>query len=61
MRDGLGRVLGRRIVTANGPWNQTVSYTGEPAARPARVEAVAESAKDGSLVCIVQRRVTLVP
>jgi len=60
VRDGLGRVVGRRIVTARGPWSQTVSYN--IASRQAgTLEAVAESAKDGALVCIVQRRVTLVP
>jgi hypothetical protein len=60
VRDGLGRVVGRRIVTANGPWSQTVSYTGVSGSQHGTVEAVAESAKDGSLVCIVQRRVMLV-
>jgi hypothetical protein len=61
VRDGLGRVVGRRIVTANGPWNRTVSYSGVSGPQHGTVEAVAESAKDGSLVCIVQRRVMLVP
>jgi hypothetical protein len=61
VRDGLGRVVGRRIVTANGPWNQTVSYSGVSGAQHGTVEAVAESAKDGSLACIVQRLVMLVP
>ncbi len=61
VRDGLGRVVGRRIVTANGPWNQTVTYSGVSGRQHGMVEAVAESAKDGSLVCIVQRIVTLVP
>jgi hypothetical protein len=59
VRDGLGRVVGRRIVTANGPWSQTVSYNINPS-QNGTLEAVAESAKDGSLVCIVQRRVRLV-
>ena len=53
VRDGLGRIVGRRIVTANGPWNQTFSHTGVSGPRHGTVEAVAESAKDGSLVCIV--------
>lgn len=61
VRDGLGRVLGRRIVTANGPWNQTVSYPVGTSPQAGTVAAVAKSAKDGSLVCIVQRRVSLVP
>ena len=61
VRDGLGRVLGRRIVTANGPWSQTVSYPVGTSRQAGTVEAVAESAKDGALVCIVQRRVALYP
>jgi len=61
VRDARGRVVGRRIVTARGPWNETVSYTGVSARQAGTLEAVADSAKDGSLVCIVQRRVTLVP
>jgi hypothetical protein len=61
VRDGLGRVVGRRIVTANGPWNRTVSYSGVSGRQHGTVEAVADSAKDGSLACIVQRRVMLVP
>ena len=61
VRNARGSVVGRRIVTANGPWNQTVSYTGIASRQAGTVEGVAESAKDGSLVCIVQRRVTLVP
>ncbi len=61
VRDRLGRVLGRRIVTANGPWSQTVSYPVGTVRQAGTLEAVAESAKDGALVCIVQRRVTLVP
>jgi hypothetical protein len=61
VRDGLGRVLGRRTVTANGPWNQTVSYPVGTSAQAGTLEAVAESAKDGALVCIVQRRVRLEP
>jgi hypothetical protein len=61
VRDGRGRVVGRRIVTANGPWSQTVSYGGVSSRQAGTAEAVADSAKDGSLVCIVQRRVTLVP
>jgi hypothetical protein len=61
VRDGVGRVVGRRIVTANGPWSQAVPYAGVSRPRHGTVEAVAESAKDGSLVCIVQWRVMLVP
>jgi|GEM_PF-1816747 len=61
VRDARGRSIGRRIVTARGPWNQTVSYSGVTSRQAGTVEAVAESAKDGSLVCLVQRRVTLAP
>ena len=61
VRDASGRSVGRRIVTANGPWDQTVTPSGVTRAQAATVEAVAESAKDGSLVCIVQVRVALVP
>ncbi len=61
VRNARGSVVGRRIVTANGAWNQTVSYTGIETRQFGTVEAVADSAKDGALVCIVQRRVTLVP
>jgi hypothetical protein len=61
VRDVRGRVVGRRIVTARGPWSQTVSYSGVGSRQAGTVEAVADSAKDGSLACIVQRRVTLAP
>ena len=61
VRDARGRSIGRRIVTARGAWNQTVSYSGVTSRQAGTVEAVAEAAKDGSLACIVQRRVTLVP
>ena len=61
VRDARGRSIGRRIVTARGPWTQTVTYSGVTSRQAGTVEAVAESAKDGSLACIVQRRVTLVP
>jgi hypothetical protein len=61
VRDARGRSIGRRIVTARGAWNQTVAWSGVTSRQAGTVEAVAESAKDGSLACIVQRRVTLVP
>ncbi len=48
-------------MTANGPWSQTVSYPVGTGAGTGTLEAVADSAKDGSLVCIVQRRVRLEP
>src|SRR5204863_3399409 len=52
VRDARGRVIGRRIVTARGAWNQTVSYAGVTSRQAGTVEAVAASAKDGSLACI---------
>jgi hypothetical protein len=60
VRDASGRVVGRRIATANGPWNETVGYSGVTRAQAGTLEGVAESARDGSLVCIVQVRVALV-
>ncbi len=60
VRDAAGRSVGRRVMTARGAWNARVAY------RVSRVstgtlEAVAESAKDGSLDCLVQVRVGLDP
>jgi hypothetical protein len=60
VRDATGRVVGRRVMTARGAWSARVAY------RVARVgtgtlEAVADSAKDGSLACLVQVRVGLNP
>jgi Immunoglobulin-like domain of bacterial spore germination len=60
VRDASGRVVGRRIATARGPWDQTVAYGGVTRVQAGTLEAVAESARDGSLVCIVQVRVALV-
>jgi hypothetical protein len=61
VRNEAGRVIGRKVVTARGTWDQTVSYSGVARRQLGTVEAVAASAKDGSLACLVQRRVTLVP
>ena len=61
VRDATGRVVGRRIGTARGPWDLRVGYSGITSAQAGTVEAVAESAKDGSLACLVQVRVALVP
>ena len=61
VRDARGRSIGRRIVTARGAWNRAVAYGGVTSRQAGTIEAVAESAKDGSLACIVQRRVTLFP
>jgi hypothetical protein len=61
VRDASGRVVGRRIATERGAWDLTVAYSGVTSAQAGTVEAVAESARDGSLACIVQVRVALVP
>lgn len=61
VRDATGRVVGRRIGTARGSWDLRVSYSGVRTAQPGTLEAVAESARDGSLACLVQVRVRLVP
>ncbi len=60
VRDATGRVVGRRVMTARGGWSARVAY------RVSRVgtgtlEAVAGSARDGSLACLVQVRVGLNP
>ncbi len=60
VRDARGRVVGRRIMTAEGRWSARVGYR-VTARQAGTVEGVAESAKDGSLVCIVQVGVVLIP
>ncbi|MEA2193496.1 MAG: Immunoglobulin-like domain of bacterial spore germination [Solirubrobacteraceae bacterium] len=60
VRDARGRVVGQRVVTARGAWERSVGYS-VSSAQPGTVEAVAASAKDGSLACLVQVRVALVP
>jgi hypothetical protein len=60
VRDASGRVVGRRIATERGSWDLNVAYSGVTTAQAGTVEAVAESAKDGSLACLVQVRVELV-
>lgn len=58
VRGANGRVFGRRLVADSGAWNTTVHYTA--AHRQAgTLEAVAFSAKDGSLECLYEKRVTL--
>jgi hypothetical protein len=61
VRDASGRVVGRRIATERGVWDLRVTYSGVRTAQAGTVEAVAESARDGSLACLVQVRVRLVP
>jgi hypothetical protein len=58
VRDASGRVLSRRVMTARGAWSTRVSYR-VSRAQAGTVEAVAASAKDGSLDCLVQVRVGL--
>jgi hypothetical protein len=60
VRDRAGRVVGRRVMTARGAWSARVSYR-VGSAQTGTVEAVAQSAKDGSLACLVQVRVRLAP
>jgi hypothetical protein len=60
VRDRSGRVAGRRIMTAEGPWTTRIGYRVATRQR-GTLEGVAESAKDGSLVCIVQVGVALAP
>ena len=60
VRDRAGHVAGRRIMTAEGPWSARIGYR-VSARQRGTLEAVAESAKDGSLACIVQAGVALAP
>jgi hypothetical protein len=53
-----GRVLAARSLTASSPWSVTLHYTA-PQGQAASLEAVASSAKDGALVCLVQRAFAL--
>jgi hypothetical protein len=58
IRDASGRVAGSKVMTARGQFSQTVRYR-VASAQSGTVEAVALSAKDGSLACLVQVRVRL--
>jgi hypothetical protein len=60
VRDASGRVVGTRTMTARGSWSARVAYR-VTRAQTGTVEAVAASAKDGSLACLVQVRVGLNP
>jgi hypothetical protein len=60
VRDAAGRIVGRRIMTARGAWSARVAYR-VTSAGVGTLEAVAASAKDGSLACLVQVRVGLNP
>lgn len=54
LRDSFGHVLATRAVTASGRWSVAVHYTA-PQGQGASFEAVASSAKDGALACLVQK------
>lgn len=60
VRDATGRLVGRRVMTARGAWNARVAYR-VSSVGTGTLEAVADSAKDGSLACLVQVRVGLNP
>jgi len=58
VRNRGGRVVGRKSMTAAGAWRARIGYR-VAAAQPGTLEAAADSAKDGSLACLAQVRVTL--
>jgi hypothetical protein len=60
VRDASGRSVGRRVMTARGAWSARIAYR-VAGAGIGTVEAVAASAKDGSLACLVQVRAGLNP
>lgn len=57
LRAGDGRLVAQRVVTAVGRWAVTIPFAAR-AGRVATLEAFAGSAKDGSLACLAQQRVT---
>lgn len=57
LRNARGVMVAQKPVTATGRWSASVRYA-QPR-QPGTLEAVALSAKDGSLDCLVQARVTL--
>jgi hypothetical protein len=57
VRGALGGVAAQRVMTATGPWSTTLAVGGPR--RLGTLEAVAGSAKDGSLDCLVQVPITL--
>jgi hypothetical protein len=60
VRNRAGKVVGQKVKTADGAWRARVPYH-VTARQPGTLEAVADSAKDGSLDCLAQVRVTLAP
>jgi hypothetical protein len=57
VRGALGGVAAQRIMTATGAWSATLAVGGPR--RRGTLEAVAGSAKDGSLDCLVQVPITI--
>src|SRR6266508_4300358 len=60
VRGSDGRIVAEKPETGQGTWSTNFPYR-VAATQPGTLEAVALSAKDGALVCIVQVRVTLRP
>jgi Immunoglobulin-like domain of bacterial spore germination len=60
VRNRAGRVVGRKAMTAGGAWRARIGYR-VATSQPGTLEAVADSAKDGSLACLAQVHVTLAP
>jgi hypothetical protein len=60
VRNRAGRVVGQKAVTGTGAWQRRIGYRGT-GTQPGTLEAVTDSAKDGSLACLAQARVTLAP
>jgi Immunoglobulin-like domain of bacterial spore germination len=60
VRNRSGKVVGQQAMTATGAWRARIAYR-VVAGQPGTLEAVADSAKDGSLACLAQVRVTLGP
>jgi hypothetical protein len=58
VRGADGNLLGRVVKTRSGAWTARVTYR-TPRRQPGTLEASAASPKDGSLACLVQRRVWL--
>jgi hypothetical protein len=58
VRDGTGRVLASRSVSATRGWHVTLHYAAAQA-QGGSFEAAAASAKDGALSCLVQKVLTL--
>jgi Immunoglobulin-like domain of bacterial spore germination len=60
VRNRSGKVVGQQAMTATGAWRARIAYR-VVAGQPGTLEAVAHSAKDGSLARLAQVRVTLGP